>query len=89
MRKQVSLDLCAPEQAGYFGAPLEQEPEVPTPTAPSEEAIAPGLLAGEEDEKSEVTTPQMRSSFSCYFSSRRPSNFQEETTVEPMVLRLQ
>jgi hypothetical protein len=30
MRKQVSLDLYAPEQAEFFGAPLEEEPEVPT-----------------------------------------------------------
>jgi hypothetical protein len=29
-RKQVSLDLYAPEQAEFFGAPLEEEPEVPT-----------------------------------------------------------
>jgi hypothetical protein len=50
MRKQVSLDLYAPEQAEFFGAPLEEEP--------SEEVIEAGILAGEEDKEQAATAEE-------------------------------
>jgi hypothetical protein len=56
-RKQVSLDLYAPEQADFFGVLVEEKPKV-LDTAP-DEAIGPATvpLAGEEteDEKPELT----------------------------------